>query len=130
MELGAAAFWGTILAAVSGLLGMLFTKGIEALLRFRADRRIDTQYKDQQVVTGYEFVIASLKEQNDKLEHERKDQIGQLSAALTQVRGEHIDCVKVQEGLRVQTISQQQDIETLQGEVRTLRSQVDKLRGN
>lgn len=129
MDFGTATFWGTIIAGVSGVIGVLCTKGIDALLKVRAAKHTEIQYADKKVVTGYEFVIASLKDQNDKLEAERKQQINQLNADLILVRGEHIDCVKVQEGLRVQNLAQQQDIESLQSEVKKLVAQVDKLRG-
>ena len=117
-----------------GLIGVAGTAAggaagfwLKARLQLNADKRIDRQLDDQQITKGYEFVIATLTTQNEKLEKERKDQISQLTTALEQVRGRELDCVKIQEGLKVQNLEAQKDIAELQSQVKALQTQVEKL---
>lgn len=122
------------LTAIGGLLtagatgaGIVVGFLLKAKLQLNADRRIDRQYDDQQVVKGYEYVISTLTAQNEKLEAERKEQIGQLSSALTAVQARELECVRIQEGLKVQNLEQQKDIAELQAKVKTLQDKVEHL---
>lgn len=119
MDIGTA----SAIAAIGGsILTLIFTKGVDAWVKYRQQHHTECEYEDEQVVKGYEFVIATLKESNAKLETERKQEIDSLRRELAKVSLEHLDCVKVQEGLKV--LSSQQ-----QAELTRLRTEFDKLSG-
>lgn len=124
-NIGSVALWGTIFAGIGGLIGVI----CKHYLQIKADKRVGIQQKEETSAKGYEFVITQLNAQNEKLEKERKEQILLLSTALEALRIRELDCVKIQEGLRVQNIAQQQDIAQLQAEVVKLQGQVVKLEG-
>lgn len=121
LDIGTLGAIGGLLIAAGTAIGTIIGFLIKAKVQLNAEKRIDRQYEDQQFNRGYEYVIATLTTQNEKLEKERKEQIGHLSEALEEVRNRERECIKVQEGLRVQNLEQQKDINRLSDDIETLK---------
>lgn len=114
-----------IYSGIAGsLLTLIFTKGMDAWVAYRRQAFSECSYEDEQVVKGYQYVIGELKSQNDKLEDERKREIAELKSEIARVSNEHIDCIRVSEGLKVHSLRQQQELEALRKELNELRSRV------
>lgn len=132
--------------ALIPLLALIFTKGKDFWLALKGEsrasraeertalseqRKAEAELRAQEVASaskGYEFVISELKEQNDKLEKERKEQIAALLVELQTVRNLHFECEKKYEGLRVLSTEQTKDIHDLQGNLAKHVAEVERLR--
>ncbi len=78
-----AAEWNTLLVAGTAVLTVLLTKGIDALLKLRADGRIDKIRLEQGIDSGLKLVI------------ERQDaRIAVLEKMVTARELEHEECLK------------------------------------
>lgn len=119
-----------LIAATSGVAGGAAGFWLKQKLALNADKRTDRQIEDDNRNKAYEYVIDQLTTQNEKLERERKEQISQLSTKLDMVTDRERECVKVQEGLRVQTVAQQEDIESLKAELQRLLARMNKVDGD
>lgn len=122
---------------ISSGLTLLLREGFPAFMKLieRKDKkeetevirkREDEEWQDERSRNSYEIVIANMKEQNDKLEAERKITICRLEANLDRVNTEHLACVKAQEGLKVTASMQADDIRELRAQVIELKARIDK----
>lgn len=104
-------------AGICTLLGFLLTKGIDALIKWRQDSRIDVQYEDEKTAKGYNIVIANLRERLTNVEN-----------GLAKTTQDHIECLKLQEGFRVKVTMQQATIDGLKVDYNNLRIDYEALR--
>lgn len=101
--------WLVLLILLGTAVGFLLTKGIDALLRWRADSRIDTTYRDEQTKAGYIFTVNDL-----KLRVERAE------ATVVALHKEHLQCTEALAGFRKQAEMQQAEINRLEARVEEL----------
>lgn len=81
---------GVISAAVSGLLTLLVTKGIDGWLKLRADARTDIVREETKEDVDLRYII----ERQDK-------EIASLRTELREIHLQHNDCERKHESLRV-----------------------------
>lgn len=85
---------GVASAAAGSLLTILLTKGTEALLKFRQDRRIDVIREGEDLEDTYRFII---KRQDDRITHleaEMQALRGDYNAELLSLQKDHAECEK------------------------------------
>lgn len=114
--MGEAAQYAGIAAIISSVLTLLCTKGVDAYVRWRGTHQQDEQYRDQRVEKGYEFVISQLKERTSNLE-----------IVLVATQKEHLDCIRVQAGLKAQNEAMERNMGRVTEENREMKKQFEQV---
>lgn len=108
----------TVVASLlSAGFALLCREGLTAWLKYRADQRIDKVYEDEKEKTGYEKLIAS-----------QEKRISTLEQVVLKSQADHMDCVKVSAGLKVQVDFQQEELARQDSEIQKQQEEINTLR--
>ena len=93
-----------IASATTGVLTVLLTKGVDALVKWRRERRTDCTLEDKRADKAYQWVNAKWEQRVVALEAEVVSLRTALDRTVNEAAKDHTECVRVQEQLRAEIV--------------------------